>query len=87
MAQLKGAISLINGVADAAVTYDLDAGGNPDYRRVTLGAGTGTTTIGNLAAGAVYGRAVDGRQQAAAARQGDHTDSRHDDTEGQTADQ
>ncbi|WP_439448457.1 ESPR-type extended signal peptide-containing protein [Stenotrophomonas sp. ATs4] len=53
VAQLKGAISLINGVADAAVTYDLDGAGNPNYRRVTLGAGTGTTTIGNLAGGAV----------------------------------
>ncbi|MBN5097273.1 YadA-like family protein [Stenotrophomonas maltophilia] len=68
VAQLKGAISLINGVADAAVTYDLDAGGNPNYRRVTLGAGTGTTTIGNLAGGAVTaGRleAVNGGQLAA----------------------
>ncbi|AUI07992.1 ESPR-type extended signal peptide-containing protein [Stenotrophomonas maltophilia] len=68
VAQLKGAISLINGVADAAVTYDLDAGGNPNYRRVTLGAGTGTTTIGNLAAGAVTAgslEAVNGGQLAA----------------------
>ncbi|UXB18534.1 ESPR-type extended signal peptide-containing protein [Stenotrophomonas maltophilia] len=59
VAQLKGAISLINGVADAAVTYDLDAGGNPNYRRVTLGAGTGTTTIGNLAGGAVTAGSLD----------------------------
>ncbi|WP_242876118.1 YadA-like family protein [Stenotrophomonas maltophilia] len=68
VAQLKGAISLINGVADAAVTYDLDAGGNPNYRRVTLGAGTGTTTIGNLAGGAVTAgslEAVNGGQLAA----------------------
>ncbi|HDX0803060.1 ESPR-type extended signal peptide-containing protein [Stenotrophomonas maltophilia] len=68
VAQLKGAISLINGVADAAVTYDLDAGGNPNYRRVTLGAGTGTTTIGNLAGGAVTTgslEAVNGGQLAA----------------------
>ncbi len=68
VAQLKGAISLINGVADAAVTYDLDASGNPNYRRVTLGAGTGTTTIGNLAAGAVTAgslEAVNGGQLAA----------------------
>ncbi len=43
VAQLKGAISLIDDVA-AAVTYDLDGAGNPNYRRVTLGAGTGTTT-------------------------------------------
>ena len=65
---VEGAISLINGVADAAVTYDLDAGGNPNYRRVTLGAGTGTTTIGNLAAGAVTAgslEAVNGGQLAA----------------------
>ncbi len=68
VAQLKGAISLINGVADAAVTYDLDGAGNPNYRRVTLGAGTGTTTIGNLAAGAVSAgslEAVNGGQLAA----------------------
>ncbi|MDV9040356.1 YadA-like family protein [Stenotrophomonas sp. RAC2] len=68
VAQLKGAISLINGVADAAVTYDLDAGGNPNYRRVTLGAGTGTTTIGNLAGGAITAgslEAVNGGQLAA----------------------
>ncbi|AYZ70488.1 ESPR-type extended signal peptide-containing protein [Stenotrophomonas maltophilia] len=68
VAQLKSAISLINGVADAAVTYDLDAGGNPNYRRVTLGAGTGTTTIGNLAGGAVTAgslEAVNGGQLAA----------------------
>ncbi|BBO52038.1 YadA-like family protein [Stenotrophomonas maltophilia] len=67
VAQLKGAISLINGVADAAVTYDLDGAGNPNYRRVTLGAGTGTTTIGNLAAGAVSAgslEAVNGGQLA-----------------------
>ncbi|ENE1253052.1 hemagglutinin [Stenotrophomonas maltophilia] len=67
VAQLKGAISLINGVADAAVTYDLDAGGNPNYRRVTLGAGTGTTTIGNLAGGAITAgslEAVNGGQLA-----------------------
>jgi len=68
VAQLKGAISLIDDVASAAVTYDLDGSGNPDYRRVTLGAGTGTTTIGNLAAGAVTAgslEAVNGGQLAA----------------------
>ncbi|MGF6416617.1 autotransporter adhesin/phage-related protein [Stenotrophomonas sp. AN71] len=67
VAQLKGAISLINGVADAAVTYDLDGAGNPNYRRVTLGAGTGTTTIGNLAGGAISAgslEAVNGGQLA-----------------------
>ncbi|HIE4562880.1 TPA: ESPR-type extended signal peptide-containing protein [Stenotrophomonas maltophilia] len=68
VAQLKGAISLIDDVAAAAVTYDLDGGGNPNYRRVTLGAGTGTTTIGNLAGGAVTAgslEAVNGGQLAA----------------------
>ncbi|HIE1098785.1 YadA-like family protein [Stenotrophomonas maltophilia] len=67
VAQLKGAISLINGVADVAVTYDLDGTGNPNYRRVTLGAGTGTTTIGNLAGGAITAgslEAVNGGQLA-----------------------
>ncbi|WP_164106392.1 YadA-like family protein [Stenotrophomonas maltophilia] len=68
VAQLKGAISLIDDVAAAAVTYDLDGAGNPNYRRVTLGAGTGTTTIGNLAGGAVIAgslEAVNGGQLAA----------------------
>lgn len=68
VAQLKGAISLIDDVAAAAVTYDLDGAGNPNYRRVTLGAGTGTTTIGNLAGGAVTVgslEAVNGGQLAA----------------------
>ncbi|TIK68695.1 hemagglutinin [Stenotrophomonas maltophilia] len=68
VAQLKGAISLIDDVASAAVTYDLDGSGNPNYRQVTLGAGTGTTTIGNLAAGAVTAgslEAVNGGQLAA----------------------
>lgn len=68
VAQLKGAISLIDDVAVAAVTYDLDGAGNPNYRRVTLGAGTGTTTIGNLAGGAVTAgslEAVNGGQLAA----------------------
>ncbi|EPG2418410.1 YadA-like family protein [Stenotrophomonas maltophilia] len=68
VAQLKGAISLIDDVAAAAVTYDLDGAGNPNYRRVTLGAGTGTTTIGNLAGGAVTAgslEAVNGGQLAA----------------------
>ncbi|XFC39354.1 YadA-like family protein [Stenotrophomonas indicatrix] len=53
VAQLKGAISQIDAVGAAAVTYDLDGAGDPNYRRVTLGNGTGTTTIGNLAAGAI----------------------------------
>ncbi|WP_445394384.1 ESPR-type extended signal peptide-containing protein [Stenotrophomonas maltophilia] len=67
VAQLKGAISLIDDVSAGAVMYDLDGAGNPDYRRVTLGNGTGTTTIGNLAAGAVTAgslEAVNGGQLA-----------------------
>ncbi len=65
VAQLKGAISQIDAVGAAAVTYDLDGAGDPDYRRVTLGNGTGTTTIGNLAGGAVTAtssEAVNGSQ-------------------------
>ncbi|MHB9784969.1 ESPR-type extended signal peptide-containing protein [Stenotrophomonas maltophilia] len=67
VAQLKGAISLIDDVSAGAVMYDVDGAGNPDYRRVTLGNGTGTTTIGNLAAGAVTAgslEAVNGGQLA-----------------------
>ncbi len=55
VAQLKGALSLIAGVSQSAVTYDDDAQGNPDYGRVTLGGGNAPqgTVVGNLAAGAV----------------------------------
>ncbi len=55
VAQLKGALSLISGVSQSAVTYDDDAQGNPDYGRVTLGGGNAPqgTVVGNLAAGAV----------------------------------
>jgi len=63
--QLKGAISQITAIGDAAVTYDLDPAGDPDYRRVTLGGGTGTTTVANLAAGAINAgstEAVNGSQ-------------------------
>ncbi|WMJ69486.1 YadA-like family protein [Stenotrophomonas sp. 24(2023)] len=65
VAQLQGAISQIDDLAGAAVTYDLDGLGNPNYRRVTLGGGTGTTTLANLAAGAVNAtstEAVNGTQ-------------------------
>ncbi|AWH53686.1 hemagglutinin [Stenotrophomonas sp. ESTM1D_MKCIP4_1] len=65
VAQLQGAISQIDALGDVAVTYDLDALGDPDYRRVTLGNGTGTTTLANLAAGAVSAtssEAVNGSQ-------------------------
>lgn len=55
VAQLKGALSLIAGVSQSAVTYDDDAQGNPDYGHVTLGGGNAPqgTVVGNLAAGAV----------------------------------
>ncbi|HYQ21851.1 YadA-like family protein [Stenotrophomonas sp.] len=65
VAQLQGAISQIDALGDVAVTYDLDELGNPDYRRVTLGGGTGTTTLANLTAGALSAtstEAVNGSQ-------------------------
>ncbi|WP_313146711.1 YadA-like family protein [Stenotrophomonas sp.] len=65
VAQLRGAISQIDALGDVAVTYDLDEAGDPDYRRVTLGNGTGTTTLSNLAAGAISAsstEAVNGSQ-------------------------
>ncbi len=65
VAQLRGAISQIDALGDVAVTYDLDDAGDPDYRRVTLGNGTGTTTLSNLAAGAISAgstEAVNGSQ-------------------------
>jgi len=65
VAQLRGAISQIDALGDVAVTYDLDEAGDPDYRRVTLGNGTGTTTLSNLAAGTISAgstEAVNGSQ-------------------------
>ncbi|KAF1016807.1 MAG: Autotransporter adhesin UpaG [Stenotrophomonas maltophilia] len=65
VAQLQGAISQIGGLTDAAITYDLDAGGNPNFRRATLGNGTGTTTLAAFTAGAVNAastEAVNGTQ-------------------------
>ena len=65
VAQLRGAISQIDALGDVAVTYDLDEAGDPNYRRVTLGNGTGTTTLSNLAAGAISAgstEAVNGSQ-------------------------
>jgi len=65
VAQLQGAIGQIDALGDIAVTYDLDGAGDPDYRRVTLGNGTGTTTLSNLAAGAISAgstEAVNGSQ-------------------------
>ncbi len=65
VAQLRGAISQIDALGDVAVTYDLDEAGDADYRRVTLGNGTGTTTLSNLAAGAISAsstEAVNGSQ-------------------------
>jgi autotransporter adhesin len=55
VAQLQGAIDMID-IGDLfAVTYDTDASGNPDYTRITLGGATATTptVISNLAPGAV----------------------------------
>lgn len=49
VAQLKGAISLVDSVSAAAVKYDLDGNGDPDYGRVTLEGATGTT-LANVAA-------------------------------------
>ncbi len=65
VAQLQGAISQIDAVGTLAVTYDDDGAGGANYRRVTLGAGTGTSTIANLADGAVNAtstEAVNGAQ-------------------------
>ncbi len=53
VAQLQGAIAQIDAVGTLAVTYDDDGTGAADFRRITLGGGTGTTTIANLANGAV----------------------------------
>ncbi|MCF7751372.1 hypothetical protein KQ945_11475, partial [Bacillus subtilis subsp. subtilis] len=51
--QLQGAISQIDALDVFAVTYDDDGAGGANYRRITLGGGTGTTTLANLAAGAL----------------------------------
>lgn len=51
VAQLQGAVELINDVGVMAITYDDDGTGAPDYRRATLGGGTGTTTLANVADG------------------------------------
>ncbi len=68
VAQLQGAISLVNAADIFAVSYDDDGTGQPNYARVTLGNGGGPTTIGNLAAGAVTAtstEAVNGSQLSA----------------------
>ena len=51
--QLQGAISQIDALDGFAVTYDDDGAGGANYRRITLGGGTGTTTLANLAPGAI----------------------------------
>ena len=51
--QLQGAINQIDALDVFAVTYDDDGAGGADYRRITLGGGTGTTTLANLAPGAI----------------------------------
>jgi len=53
VAQLQGAISAVDDLGTFAVTYDDDGTGSVDFRRITLGGGTGTTTLANLAAGEV----------------------------------
>ncbi len=67
VAQLQGAISQINDVSLQAVLYDLDANGNVDYTRVSLGGSNATvgTTLDNLADGALAAgsmQAVNGGQ-------------------------
>ena len=51
VSQLRGALDQIDALGDRAVNYDDDGTGGPDYRRVTLGGGTGTTTLANVADG------------------------------------
>ncbi|WP_447593973.1 YadA-like family protein [Stenotrophomonas rhizophila] len=51
--QLQGAINQIDALDVFAVTYDDDGAGGANYRRITLGGGTGTTTLANLAPGAI----------------------------------
>ncbi|GAB3051981.1 hypothetical protein GCM10027214_13420 [Stenotrophomonas tumulicola] len=51
VSQLQGAINQIEAVGTLAVTYDDDGTGAPNYRRVTLGGGTGNTTLANVADG------------------------------------
>ncbi|WP_349984350.1 YadA-like family protein [Stenotrophomonas sp. WHRI 8082] len=51
VAQLQGAVELINAAGVMAVTYDDDGTGLPNFRRATLGGGTGTTTLANIADG------------------------------------
>ncbi len=63
--QLQGAISQVEALGVMAVVYDDDGTGNPNYRSVTLGAGTGTTSINNVADGSLAAgstQAVNGGQ-------------------------
>ncbi len=53
VAQLQGAISLANGVDLFSVKYDMGPGGVPDYRRISLGNGAGTTLLTNLTDGSL----------------------------------
>lgn len=59
VAQLQGAISQVNAADIFAVSYDDDGTGQPNYARVTLGNGSGPTTVTNLAAGAVAAGSTD----------------------------
>nr|WP_284505038.1 YadA family autotransporter adhesin [Caballeronia sp. INDeC2] len=67
VSQLKQA-GLINGdgSSKAAVTYGTGADGKPDYANLTLGNGTGATTIHNVADGAAGTDAVNVNQMNAA---------------------
>ncbi|WP_101925737.1 MULTISPECIES: YadA-like family protein [Luteimonas] len=47
----------VDELAELAVRYDTDAGGDPDFTRISL-QGTGGTTIGNVAAGVAADEAV-----------------------------
>src|SRR3546814_19097568 len=55
--QLQGAMDEVSADGAFAVRYDDDGAGNPDFGRATL-AGTGGTTLGNLAAGVADAEAV-----------------------------
>jgi len=63
--QLQGAIDQVNAISAMAVVYDLDAAGDPNFRSVTLGNGSGTTMLNNVAAGSLAAsstQAVNGAQ-------------------------
>src|SRR3546814_17386063 len=63
--QLQGAMDEVSADGAFAVRYDDDGAGNPDFGRATL-AGTGGTTLGNLAAGVADDQAVNVGQRSPA---------------------